>query len=200
MELDYRAFAYIISLAAVVNGLGIVRLLSSFAEYLRKHDRLKVSHYWVYTLWVALQFLLHIIMWWMLWGVREVDTFNFIIYLYVLAGHTLMYLATSLLIPDADNNGIDLREFYFRIRGPYFTILSLLWFWAIFMMPVLQGRFAPTVPIMVTYLGIALLGRFTRNPRIHAAMVIAAWLTTAVFVSLFIVQFGGVAESIAEAS
>ncbi len=35
MELDIRAFPFIISLAAVINGLGIVRLLSTFAEFLR---------------------------------------------------------------------------------------------------------------------------------------------------------------------
>ena len=35
MELDFRALAFIITLAAVINGMGIVRLLASFAEYLR---------------------------------------------------------------------------------------------------------------------------------------------------------------------
>ena len=63
MELDFRAFAFIITLAAVVNGLGIVRLLASFAEYLRHRAKMKIASYWVFNAWVGFQFLLHILMW-----------------------------------------------------------------------------------------------------------------------------------------
>lgn len=37
--LDFRAFAFIITLAAVINGLGIVRWLTAFAEFLRQKNR-----------------------------------------------------------------------------------------------------------------------------------------------------------------
>ncbi len=50
MELDFRAFAFIITLAAVINGMGIVRLLASFAEYLRYQGDMEVVHYWVFNL------------------------------------------------------------------------------------------------------------------------------------------------------
>ncbi len=33
IELDFPAFAFVMTLAAVINGMGIVRLLASFAEY-----------------------------------------------------------------------------------------------------------------------------------------------------------------------
>jgi hypothetical protein len=62
MELNYPAFAFIISLAAVVNGLGIVRWIAGFAEYLRQRNSLQVKHYWVFNLWAAAQFLLHILL------------------------------------------------------------------------------------------------------------------------------------------
>ena len=48
MGVGYSAFTIVISLVAVINGLGIVRLLSSFAEYLRRRRNLDVSHFWVY--------------------------------------------------------------------------------------------------------------------------------------------------------
>lgn len=48
MEFDYRAFIFIISLAAVINGLGLVRLLSAFAEYLRSRQRVELAKYWVF--------------------------------------------------------------------------------------------------------------------------------------------------------
>lgn len=57
MELDFRAFAFIITLAAVVNGLGIVRWLTGLAKYLRRKDELRVQHYRVYSLSAGFQFL-----------------------------------------------------------------------------------------------------------------------------------------------
>ena len=63
MELDIQAFVLIISVAAVINGLGIVRLLGSFAEYLRHKDSLQVQqHYWVYNLLAVFQFLAHVLL------------------------------------------------------------------------------------------------------------------------------------------
>ena len=61
-SLDFRAFAFIITLAAVVNGLGIVRWLTAFSEYLRRRQSLDIQHYWVFSLLAGYQFLLHILM------------------------------------------------------------------------------------------------------------------------------------------
>ncbi len=95
---DISTFAFTISLAAVINGLGIVRLLTTLAEYLRVRDKFKVTHYWVYELLLLFQFLLHVLLWWTLWGARDASNFNFLIYLYMLAGPVLLYLGSSLLV------------------------------------------------------------------------------------------------------
>ena len=70
MELDFPAVAFIMTLAAVINGMGIVRLLASFAEYLRRQSNLEIVHYWVFNLWIAFQFPLHVLMWWSLWNAQ----------------------------------------------------------------------------------------------------------------------------------
>ena len=129
MEFDYRAFIFIISLAAVINGLGIVRLLGAFAEYLRNQKRIEVLSYWVFDLWVLFQLLLHILLWWSLWNLRDVDSFNFGMYLYLLAGPSILYLATSLLVPDLVDARIDLRTHYFSVRSAFFTTMGLFWLW-----------------------------------------------------------------------
>ncbi len=196
MELDFRAFAFIITLAAIVNGLGIVRLLTSFAEYLRQQGKLEIVAYWIFTLWIVFQFLLHVVMWWSLWNVRAAETFTFLHYLYVLSGPVLLYLGTSLLIPDIEDHAVDLQRFFYSVRVPYFTVAAILWLWAIFLFPLLIGRFAPTVPILVGYLAIALTLRFTANPKIHAALAIASWLLLMVFIANFGMQLGAVADAV----
>ncbi len=196
MELDFRAFAFIITLAAVINGLGIVRLLASFGEYLRYHGKLEIRPYWVFNLWIVFQFLLHILLWWSLWNVRAAETFTFLHYLYLLTGPILLYLGTSLLIPDVEDDAVDLRKHFYLVRAPYFTIGAILWLWAVFMFPVMTGRFAPTAPILAGYLAIALVLRFTANPKIHAAMAIVIWLLLVIFIGVFAMQLGGVAEAV----
>ena len=91
-ELTTQSFTFVISLAAVINGLGIVRLLSALAEYLRKRERLEIHHYWVFSLFVSMQLLVHVLLWWSLWGIQGASTFNFLVYLFVLSSPTLIYL------------------------------------------------------------------------------------------------------------
>jgi len=196
MEPDFRAFAFIITLAAVINGLGIVRLLSSFAEYLRQQHKLEIVPYWVFNLWIFFQFMMHIVMWWSLWNARAMEIFTFLHYLYLLSGPVLLYLGTSLLIPDVEDHAIDLGKHFYRVRAPYFTIAAFLWLWAIFLFPVLTGRFAPTVPVLASFLVIALTLRFTANPKIHAALVIVSWLVLIILVANFEMQLGAVAEAV----
>jgi len=196
MELNFPAFAFIMTLAAVINGMGIVRLLASFAEYLRRQSSLAIVHYWVFNLWIAFQFLLHVLMWWSLWNARVAEAFNFLHYMYLLSGPILAYLGSSLLLPELENRALDMRKHFHKVRAPYFTILSVLWLWVIFLYPILAGRFAPTAPFLICFLAITLTLRFTANPKIHAAAVILVWLLLTFFVAVFSMQFGAMAEAL----
>ena len=192
MEIDYRAFIFIITLAAVINALGIVRLLGAFAEYLRNQQRIEVNKYWVFELWMLFQFLMHIVLWWSLWNMRDVETFNFVKYLYLLAGPVILYLGTSLLVPDQIEKRVDLRAHYFSVRAAFFTTMSLFWLWGLFSWPVMKGMIAPTAPILAANLCIAVTLRFTDNAKVHAALVIAVWAILIVFITVFGMRLGGV--------
>jgi hypothetical protein len=196
MELDFPAFAFIMTLAAVINGMGIVRLLASFAEYLRRQSNLEIVHYWVFNLWIAFQFLLHILLWWSLWNARAAEAFTFLHYLYLLSGPILLYLSASLLIPDLDNLAMDMHKHFYSIRVLYFTVIVIFWLWVIFLFPVLAGRFAPTVPVVLSFLAISLTLRFTANPKIHAAAAISIWLLFIIFVAAFALRLGAVGEAV----
>ena len=136
MKLDFPAFAFIMTLAAVINGMGIVRLLAGFAEYLKRQNNLEIVHYWVFNLWIAFQFLLHILIWWSLWNARAAEAFTFLHYLYLLSGPILAYLGASLLIPDIKDQAVDMHKYFYGVRVPYFTIIAIFWLWVIFLFPV----------------------------------------------------------------
>ena len=192
MAINFRAFAFIITLAAVINGLGMVRWLTVFAEYLRRKPSLDIKHYWVYTLLAGYQFLLHILLWWTLWNTRDADIFNFLTYLYLLTGPILLYLGTSLLAPDVDD-GVDVKVHLSEVRVAYANVLVLVWIWAIVSGLVIRDTLAPTALFVTLFLAVSLVLRATSNPRVHAIVAIVNWVLLILFVSLYAMPLGGVA-------
>lgn len=191
--LGFRAFAFIITLAAVINGLGIVRWLTAFSEYLRQRRSLDLQHYWVFSLLAAYQFLLHILMWWTLWSVHDAANFNFLTYLYMLTGPVLLFLGSSLLTPSVATDAVDIRNHFSEVRPTYSTMLVLFWLWTIFAAPVLRGLLAPTAPLLALFLASAVALRATANSKVHAIVVVFNWLLVVVFVALYSMQLGGFA-------
>ncbi len=191
MPIDAASFVFIVTLAGVVNGLGIVRWLTGFTEYLRRRSSSRVPLYWVFTLTACFQFLLHILFWWSLWGMRGSATINFLSYLYLLSGPILLFVATALLIPGIDDDELDVREHYFSVRPQYSTILILLWLWSLFTAPLFRGDFAPTAPIFALFLANAIVMRVTSNPTVHGISAIINWLLFAATIGLFFLQMGG---------
>ena len=194
MPIEFASFAFIITLAAVVNGLGIVRWLAGLAEYLRRRNSLNLQHYWVMTLFASFQFLMHILLWWTLWGVRGVAEINFLMYMYLLAGPILLFLGTSVLSPDIAGES-DMRSHYFSVRRTYSSVLALLWLWAIFMGLVLRGEFAPTLPILSLFLIVALMQRQIAHPTIQGILITANWLLVVVFIASYAMQLGGTVQA-----
>jgi hypothetical protein len=197
MPLSFESFAFVFTLAAVINGLGIVRWISGLGEYLRRYDQVEVRHYWVFNLFAAVQFLLHILLWWTLYSVRTAESFNFLSYLYLLTGPILLFLASSLLMPDITaNERFDVREHYSRVRRSYSTAFISIWLWSIFLWPVMKGVFAPTVPFLAVFLVLAILQRQLTSPKAHAAVAVANVVWLIVFIASFSLELGGVGERI----
>jgi hypothetical protein len=105
-----------------------------------------VEHYWVYTLAAFFQFVLHVLLWWSLWSVRNAGTLNF-----------LMFLASAFLAPNIDGDRLNLRQHYYSTRPIYMTLLALVWAWALLAAPVFRGHMTDAAPIYLMFLVIALV-------------------------------------------
>lgn len=191
MTADTASFAFIISLAAVVNGLGIVRWLTGAAEYLRRRQSLQVTHYWVFTLTASFQFFLHILLWWSFWGIRGNASLNFVTYLYVLTGPLFLYLGTYLLSVDVNDDRIDLRDHYASVRPPYATTFILLCIWSILSGPVVFGFFPPNTILKLAFLVLGITLRVSISPKVHGVVAVLNWLTLAAFIGIYSLQLGG---------
>lgn len=188
MQVDSASFVFIISLAAVVNGLGIVRWLTGFSEFVRRRPALQITHYWVFSLAAVFQFLLHVLFWWSLWSIRGSASINFLSYLYLLSGPILLFVGTAVLAPGPDGDNIDLRKHYFQVRTIYSTVLILAWLWAVFLSPVLRGAFAPTAAFFAAFMIVAVIQRLATNPTAHGVAAVINWLLLGAFIGLHQLQ------------
>ena len=196
MEQSRDIWPFIIALIAVLNGLGIVRLLGGVGEYLKNYSTLNLQHYWVYTLLAIFQLMSHLLLWWSILSIPVDANINFLSYLYLLIGPTLLYLGTSLMIPDIKDKSIDLRSEYYNFRKAYFSILTVFWLWIIFVWPVFGYPFSPAVPLIIVWLLISLILRLTDNPKVHATLVTATCVIYTIFIAVFAMQQGEVARTI----
>ncbi len=196
MEESKHIWPFVIALAAVVNGLGIVRLLGGLSEYLRNYSTLSIRYYWVYSLLTIFQLLAHLLLWWSILGLQNAGSINFLSYLYLLAGPTLLFLSSSIMIPEVKDENIDLRAEYYRFRKMFFSILTVFWLWAIFVWPVFGHSFAPTVSLICIWLVISIILRITDNPKVHATLVVSNCVVYAAFIILFAMQLGEVGRTV----
>lgn len=128
--LDISAFKHVVVPIGVIVGLGVARTMTSVADYLQHRDRVvfSVGH----GLWSIVLFLWFVGLWWIAWGLRNVDAelWSFFALIFLLAGPCLMFLAGSLLMPDLPDTGtLDLGERLEQLGRPFFLALVgfLLW-------------------------------------------------------------------------
>ena len=194
MGTEFGSFNFIGTLAAVINGLGIVRWLNNFAEYLKKRDSMSIEYSWVYSASALFQFVLHILLWWSLWNVRS-GSLNFLSYLYMLIGPILLFIGSAFLAPEIKGDRLNLRKHYYSARPVYSSVLALVWVWAIFASPVFQGHLAEQAPVLVMFLAVALVLRASASILVHRVAVILNWIILVVFVLAFAIELGGMAPA-----
>lgn len=198
MESVTGAWKFVLALVAVINGLGVIRLLAGLADYLKNHEALNFKHYWVYTLLLVFQLLIHLLVWWSIIGLYQLGNINFLSYLYLLIGPTFLYLGTNFMVPDCKAESLNLRSEYYRIRKTYFSLLTAFYIWAIFIWPAFGHSFAPTLPLLIVFFLIALTGSITDRPKIHATLIIANYAVYLAFVLFFATHIGELGKQIAE--
>jgi hypothetical protein len=124
MTPEVRAFEYATGLFAVLIGLAIVDLATSFHRLLRSNSTVRWDPLALMSALYAL--CLVVAMWFDLWGVRHFDaTRNFLFYLTFIAEFLILFLIAAASLPDRPTDGLDLREYYARTRRYLWTLFTL---------------------------------------------------------------------------
>jgi len=128
--LDISAFKHVVVPIGVVIALGVARIVTSISQYLQHREtvRFSVAH----GVWTVLLFLWFVGLWWISWGLRRVDVelWSYFTLIFLLIGPSLMYLATTLLLPDVPQTGtLDLGGRFEFIGRAFFLCLAGFVIW-----------------------------------------------------------------------
>jgi len=124
MNPEIRAFEYSMGVFAVLIGLAIADIATSFHRLLRSKATVK----WDPLALVAALYALcmAIYMWFDLWGVRNfAATRHFLFYLFLFAELFVLFLIAASSLPDEGGDSTDLREFYSANRGNFWFLVVL---------------------------------------------------------------------------
>lgn len=183
-----NAFEYLAVLISIVLGLGITNVLSGFASMVRHRDR--VTIYWPLLVWMAVLFLIHVQTWWAMFELREVRHWTFGGFLAVVMQPVMLYLATSVLVPDFPAGGaIDLKQAYYRETRWFFAGLIAVLVASLVRTPAVSGRLTNPSDFAahLLFMSFAALGMFTRNEWVHkTSAVIGSVLYCSYIVALFV--------------
>ena len=128
--LDISAFKHVVVPIGVVIGLGVARIVSAAAAYTQHHERIRLSA--AHVIWITVLFLWFVGLWWTAWNLRhvEADLWSFFALIFLLVGPCLMFMATSLILPDVPAEGeLDLGKRLEALARPFFLVLACFVIW-----------------------------------------------------------------------
>lgn len=180
--LTQDVFPHVATFYSLIVGLAVANVLSSVANAAKTEAR--VRWYWVHTAAAAMLLLLIAQDWWFLLSWERGGEINHAVLLFLLARAGVLFFASSLLLPeanDAEDGIVDLRAYFRRIRRRFFLSLAIF--------PLLDvvdtllkgperlrslGPFYPAYA--VTPFVLMLVAAYARNERIPAFIIVLALL------------------------
>ena len=184
-------FEYLLTLYAIVAGLGVSLLVRSVGQMIEARERIQL--YWVHTCWIGLVFVAHVVSWFVLWRFSQHSPWTILEALLLLGVPILLYLVSHLAVPELDDDRKhDLRTYYYRharwIQG---LMLAALVDGA-FAQFLIEGRwdFSGARGIRAALLLVLLPGTISDHPKLHGAQAVMLMLVMAIAVAFVLQPIG----------
>ncbi len=166
-------FEYVTVAISIVLALGVMRLLDGL-----RFAVLPERRYWTHFLWIATKLLNHALYWWGMWALRDLFSWNFGSFLWVLLFPAALYLQSTSLVTTNPSEITSWRDHFYSIRRWFFAINILLVPYAATTTAVLLGVplfHVSRVPLALV-LVLNVLGVVSARPRLHLAIAVIVFL------------------------
>ena len=105
-------------MVSIILGLGATQALRGFSKIAQSSQS-----FLPLTIWAAVLFYLYLQVWWALWDLNAVGTWNQVYFYLVVAIPCTLFAATELLLPLASNANTDWKLHFFSVRKWFFGVL-----------------------------------------------------------------------------
>jgi hypothetical protein len=129
-------FEYVTVLVSIVLGLGITQIVTGTADIIHHWERVKI--YWPHLLWILLIFFLHLQEWWILFGLRQHQTWRLAAFFFTILYPINLFILARILFPvdqpprfaeelrEGKQGTIDMKAFYFGNYRKFFLLAAFL--------------------------------------------------------------------------
>ena len=163
-------FEYLSVAASIVLALGVSRLASSIRHVFDSSRRDAVHA----ALFVLL-FLIHLLHWWRLWPLHDVQAWNFLQFLIVMGGPISLYIAASVLVSDEPAEVVSWRAHLAEAHRWFFSVLAAsIVFGVLQITLVLEAQLQLLLAVVV--IAPLLVGAVLPNRKVHIAVTAIAWV------------------------
>jgi hypothetical protein len=155
---------YIFIAVSIILGLAITRLLHTLAMLTRAHTRVMFNWYSIVWAFCILLYILHL--WWVGWGLRNVESWTFLDFMVLIIGSASLYGAAEMALSAPEDGALDrlkisqdlgrlsaLSMLLYFLVGPYVNIFM-------YRNAVLPSVAVPSLGILLMILVIRLPARF----------------------------------------
>ncbi|MCB1699794.1 MAG: hypothetical protein H6985_03540 [Pseudomonadales bacterium] len=160
---------YIFVAVSIILGLAITRLLHAVALLIRAHRQ--VTFHWATALWGLSILAYSLQLWWVGWGLRDVEAWTFFDFLVLIFGSTCIYGAAEMALPVPEAGSLDFLLHSERLGR--LSALSMLIYFAIGPYVNLTMMTQPPplpLALAVPGIGIAITGLIILVPRWFSAL------------------------------
>jgi hypothetical protein len=179
------AFEYVSILVSIILGLGITQILSSLADLLYHHS--KVRLYWPHACWVVFIFFLHIQDWFITYQLKNIPVWDIPRLVFILAYPIVLFTCAKMLLPtNGSEEQYDMKKFYESQHRVIFMLVGLAVILSMLFNIYLLKRPIGEQGILILFL-LLLAGFITRvfnSELMHRALAIIIVLATIISVIL----------------
>jgi hypothetical protein len=189
-------FSYLVVLTSIILGLGVTRLVGGMGYLMQRRRRRRP--YWVHMLWMVNLLLAMAIVWWVAYRWRSNEHWTFLLFIWLLLLPTILYLTSSLLFPDQDDEPVtDWQAYFYENHRDIFLLYALI-FPIDIVDTLLKGmaHFKAQGPLYVATMGLwfvlCLIAAFTKRKVFHASFAVIFLIYNLLFVGTTLLTDQGV--------
>ena len=149
----------------IILSMGIANIITTLANVINRRSTLRSDK--IHTGWMLLMLLVHFNLFWHALSILDVEEWEFLDFLFMIAGPVLAFFSTSILLPDtSDAEADDIRGHYFNSAGQFFVLFGILQLWIIGADFVLGNGFTVAGIFNLVVAALAFILAASRNPAV----------------------------------